>query len=476
MGIFNIILIVLSVIALIAVYDVLQRKHTIMHNFPVIGHIRYLFEKIGPEIRQYFIASNREELPFSRRHRSWIYASAKNENNLTGFGTDMNFNEPGHVIIKNRMIPVQSENVGHLPCLKVIGPHRKRPYRPKSIVNISGMSFGALSGKAVESLNGGARLAGCYQNTGEGGLSDYHKQGGDVIFQFGTGYFGVCNEDGTFSLAKLLSLVASNPCIKAIEIKLSQGAKPGKGGIMPAAKMTEEIARVRGIKGGKAAVSPSKHSAFSNVEEMVDFIEKVARVTGLPVGIKSAVGSLDEWRELSTIMIAKQIGPDFITIDGGEGGTGAAPASFTDHMSLPFDEAIHSVINEFSYPSLNGLVFIGSGKLGLPANAIKAFALGCDMINVGREALMSIGCIQAQSCHTNRCPSGIATQNKWLQSGIDPTLKSVRTSNYIKQLRKEIHDMTNACGYHHPTEFKKQDILIATGDHKRFMSMEEIYR
>jgi glutamate synthase domain-containing protein 2 len=470
-------LLFVAFLAVVAIRDIMQNRHAITHNFPVIGHIRYLFEKIGPEIRQYFIANNREELPFSRRHRAWIYASAKDENNLTGFGTDMDFNEPGHIIIKHKMMPVHSDNIGHLPCKKQLGKgKRAKPYTPNSIVNISGMSFGALSAKAVESLNGGAKLAGCYHNTGEGGLSVYHKQGADVVFQFGTGYFGVCDEKGKFSLEKLKKLVQDNPCIKAIEIKLSQGAKPGKGGILPAAKMTQEIADARGIEMGKAAVSPSTHSAFKDVTSMINFIEEIANATGLPVGIKAAIGSVKDWEELATQMAMSGFGPDFITIDGGEGGTGAAPPSFTDHLSLPFNEAIHSIIKIFRvYPALDNVVFIGSGKLGLPANAIKAFALGCDMVNVGREALMSIGCIQAQVCHTNRCPSGVATQNKWLQNGIDPTLKSVRAANYIKQLRKEIHEMSNACGYHHPSEFKKEDLLVACGDHRRFITLKEMY-
>lgn len=469
-------LVALGIVLCVAIRDMVQSKHTITHNFPVIGHIRYLFEMIGPEIRQYFIANNREELPFSRRHRSWIYASAKEENNLTGFGTDTDFNEPGHIIIKHKMIPVQSD-IWKMSCAKVIGKDRRaKPYWPESIVNISGMSFGALSANAVTALNNGARIARCYHNTGEGGLSEYHKSGADVIFQFGTGYFGVCDDKGNFNMDRLKKLVEDNSCIKAIEIKLSQGAKPGKGGILPVAKMTPEIAKARGIDVTKAAVSPSKHSAFSNVTELINFVERIATETGLPVGIKAAIGTTDEWEALAALMSITGKGPDFITIDGGEGGTGAAPPSFTDHLALPFNEAIHTVISIFKrYPSLSNVVFIGSGKLGLPANAIKAFALGCDMINVGREALMSIGCIQAQVCHTNRCPSGVATQNKWLQNGLDPALKSVRAANYIKQLRKEIHDMTNACGYEHPSEFKKTDVLLATGDHRRFVTLSEMY-
>lgn len=465
----------------IAWWDITQKKHTIRSNFPVIGHIRYLFEKIGPEFRQYFFSNNREELPFSRRHRSWVYASSKGENNLSGFGTDMNLDEPGHVIIKTAVIPSNAAYIGQLPCAKVMGEdargkRRRLPYHPKSIVNISGMSFGALSGAAVEAMNKGANLASCYHTTGEGGFSVHHNHGADVVFQFGTGYFGVCDEDGNFSMPKLELLVKANPCIKAIEIKLSQGAKPGKGGILPAAKMTKEIADARGIKMGMAAVSPSKHTAFSNMKELVDFVESIAEATGLPVGIKSAVGRTDEWYELAAIMKSTDKGPDFITIDGGEGGTGAAPPSFADHLSLPFNEAFSTVYKIFHSHRLDHrIVFVASGKLGLPANAIKAFALGADIINVAREAMMSIGCIQAQVCHTNRCPSGVATQNKWLTSGLDPELKSVRCANYIKTLRKEIHEITNACGYKHPCEFQSTDVMLSTGDSRRYLTLYELY-
>jgi glutamate synthase domain-containing protein 2 len=465
-------------IVLLFIYDVVQKKHSIHRNFPVIGHLRNLLEKIGPEMRQYLVANNREELPFSRRHRSWIYASSKLQNNYTGFGSDMDLTQPGHVIILNRMMAEKPKGskVGELQCLKVVGPNRRKPFQPKSVVNISGMSYGALSSAAVEAMNIGAKIANCYHNTGEGGFSKFHNNGADVIFQIGTGYFGVCDDLGNFDMNKLSELCEKNPNIKAIEIKLSQGAKPGKGGILPAVKMTKEIAQARGIQMGKAAVSPSTHSQFSNVSELINFIENISDVTGLPVGVKSSVGKMDDWYELAYIMKQTGKGPDFITIDGGEGGTGAAPASFTDHVSLPFNEAFTAVYKVFKTSHLEDkVVFVGSGKLGLPANAIKAFSMGCDMINVGREAMMSIGCIQAQTCHTNMCPSGVATQNKWLQRGLDSNLKSVRCANYLSQLRKEIHEMSLSCGYQHPTEINMKDVLIATGDARRYETLENTF-
>lgn len=422
-------------LAVIAIRDIfLQRAHTITHNFPIIGHLRYLLESIGPEMRQYFVANNREELPFNRIERSWIYASAKRENNYEGFGTDRDIYAHQHIFVKNAMMAFQTPE-GHpnrqdpyfLPCAKVMGGHNKRrkPYRPASVINVSAMSFGSLSANAVEALNLGVKKSNAYHNTGEGGLSPYHKQGGYVIFHFGTRYFGVRSEEGGFSMEKMKALVEANPCIKAIEIKLSQGAKPGKGGVLPGAKITKEIAQIRGVEIGKDVLSPATHSAFSNVAGLLAFIEDIAENTGLPVGIKAAIGKLDQWESLADQMKESGKGPDFITVDGGEGGTGAAPPSFADHVSLPWVYAFSSLYKIFQDRGLTErIVFVGSGKLGFPAKAAMAFAMGVDCINVAREAMMGIGCIQAQICHTNRCPAGIATQSKWLQAGIDVPLKS----------------------------------------------------
>ncbi|HMC02371.1 MAG TPA: FMN-binding glutamate synthase family protein, partial [Flavobacteriaceae bacterium] len=451
---------ILIILVLIAIRDIfIQRKHTLSHNFPIIGHLRYLLEKIGPELRQYLVANNREELPFNRIERGWIYASAKRENNYEGFGTDRDIYEHHHIFVNNAMIPFKiDENHPNvidktfLPCAKVIGLYNKRekPYRPASVINVSAMSFGSLSAKAIESLNKGVKIAGAYHNTGEGGLSPYHRHGGDVIFHFGTGYFGVRDNNGNFSMEKLVELVENNPFIRAIEVKLSQGAKPGKGGVLPGAKISHEIARIRGVEVGKDVLSPPNHSAFSNVIEMHDFIETIAEKTGLPVGIKAAIGKLEQWEELADLMAKTGKGPDFITVDGGEGGTGAAPPSFADHVSLPWVYGFSDLYKLFQSKGLSErIVFIGSGKLGFPAKAAMAFAMGVDCINVAREAMMSIGCIQAQICHTNRCPSGVATQNKWLQNGINIPLKSERLAQYFKTFRKELVEITHAAGYEH---------------------------
>ncbi|MBU2949178.1 FMN-binding glutamate synthase family protein [Tamlana agarivorans] len=467
---------VLISLAIVAIRDVFfQKKHTISHNYPILGHLRYLMESIGPEMRQYFVANNREELPFNRIERSWIYASAKKENNYEGFGTDRDIYQHQHIFINNAMMPYNPpENHPNkadktfLPCAKVMGEFHKRrkPFRPASVINVSAMSFGSLSAKAIESLNKGVKIAGAYHNTGEGGLSPHHSHGGDVIFHFGTGYFGVRDEHGGFSMDKMIKLVESNPFIRAIEVKLSQGAKPGKGGVLPGAKITKEISEIRGVPVGKDVLSPPNHKAFTNIPEMVDFIEKIAEATGLPVGIKAAIGKLEQWEELADIMITTGKGPDFITVDGGEGGTGAAPPSFADHVSLPWVYGFSDLYKLFKNKGLSErLVFIGSGKLGFPAKAAMAFAMGADCINVAREAMMSIGCIQAQVCHTNRCPSGVATQNKWLQSGIDPTLKSERLAQYFKTFRKELIEITHASGYEHPCQFTMSDIEMNIDDH-----------
>jgi len=475
---------IISILVLVAIRDVFfQKKHSITHNFPVVGHLRYWLEQLGPEIRQYIVANNREELPFNRQERSWIYASSKKDNNLQGFGSDQDFNAPGYIFIKNAMIGFNPptnhafyKNPSVLPAAKVMGEYhqRKRPYRPYSIINISGMSFGSLSAKAIESLNKGAFLAGCYHNTGEGSLSPYHQNGADVILNIGTAYFGVRNLDGHFSMEKLKEKVDQNPFLRAIELKLSQGAKPGKGGMLPASKINDEIASIRQIPKGKDAISPAFHTAFSNIPEMVKFIENIAWETGLPVGIKSAIGKLEQWEELAAYMAKTNSGPDFITIDGGEGGTGAAPHAFADHVSLPFNFAFANIYQIFQrYDLTDKVYFIASGKLGFAEKALMAFAMGADSINIAREAMMSIGCIQAQKCHTNHCPSGVATSNKWLQAGINPQLKSERFYNYHRSLIKEIAEITHACGYEHPSQMTMEDIELSMGDNNKIMSLSK---
>lgn len=460
---------------LLGVRDLLQRKHAILRNFPVLGHMRYLLESLGPELRQYIVAGNDEERPFSRDQRRWIYASSKKENNYFGFGSDTEMEKVEHYLIfKHSSFPLPSPFPGDadydpsfaVPCAKVLGAPRGRThaFRPASVINISGMSYGSLSGAAVEAMNRGAKTAECLHNTGEGGISDHHRHGGNLIWQIGTGYYGCRAEDGGFSLERFKETVASAP-VKAIEIKLSQGAKPGLGGVLPAAKITPEISRIRGIPQGRDCISPSSHRAFRDVDEMLDFVELLASETGLPVGIKSAVGQESFWHDLADHMESGERGVDFISIDGGEGGTGAAPLSFSDHVALPFKLGFSRVYQVFSERELaDRVVWNGSGKLGLPENTMLAFALGCDMIAVAREAMLAVGCIQAQECHSGFCPTGVATQKAWLIRGLDPKLKAARMANYVLTLRKEILRLSRACGVDHPGAFDLGLIDVLDGN------------
>lgn len=472
-----------ALIVIVAIYDVTQKRRAVIRNFPIIGHFRYMLEAIGPELRQYIVTSNDEERPFSRDQRRWVYASSKLENNYFGFGTDNDLERPGYILVRHSAFPRHAPHPGEpgyqpqfpLPCLRVLGGARgrKHAFRPTSIINTSAMSYGSLSPPAVEAINRGVALAGALQNTGEGGISDYHRKGGDLIWQIGTGYFGCRNPDGSFSMARFLESVASAK-VKAIEIKLSQGAKPGLGGLLPAAKITPEIAQIRGIPLGRDCVSPACHSAFSDVSSMLDFIEQLADATGLPVGIKSAVGDLGFWRELAGQIDASHRAPDFVTIDGGEGGTGAAPLVFADHVALPFRLGFSEVYKVFAEAGVHHqVVFVGSGKLGFPETALLGLALGCDLINVAREAMLSIGCIQAQRCHTGHCPTGVATQNRWLMRGLDPTLKSARLANYLVALRKELTHLASACGHDHPALVPLDALGIVVGSGTQ--SARELY-
>ena len=469
----------------IAAHDALQRRHAILRNFPVIGHGRYLIEKIGPELRQYIVASNDEERPFTRDQRSWIYANSKLENAYVGFGTDNDVeNQVGYTIFKHRTFADLGpdtrrhgdEEGAALPSAKVLGGPRgrKHAFRPNSVVNISGMSYGALSGNAISALNAGAAQVGSLHNTGEGGVSPAHLQGGDLIFQIGTAYFGCRDDQGRFDLDQLCDLVAEHP-IKALEIKLSQGAKPGLGGMLPAAKITPEIAEIRGIPRDEDCASPARHTAFHDVDSMLDFVEMLADATGLPVGIKSAVGDLRFWDRLVEEMTKGARGVDFVNVDGGEGGTGAAPLVFSDHIAQPFRLGFAQVYGRFAEAELtDDVTFIGAGKLGLPDTALVAFALGADMVNVAREAMISVGCIQAQRCHTDHCPTGVATQNPWLVRGLDPELKAERCANYIVSLRRDLLKVSHAVGVHHPGMLTADDIDLVTGTRLR-RSLRDVY-
>ncbi len=442
-------------LVLLTIYDLTQTRHAILRNFPIVGHLRYALESIGPELRQYIVTDNDEERPFSRDQRRWVYATAKKDNPYFGFGTDNHLELPDYLIIRQATFPAGGEHKleDPLPPLKTMGEwrNREKAFRPDSIVNISAMSYGSLSGAAVQAINRGCAISGALHNTGEGGIADHHRHGGNLMFQFGTGYFGCRNANGNFDLDNLVATVSSAP-VKCIEVKLSQGAKPGLGGVLPGAKVTPEIAKVRGVMVGETILSPSGHTAFSDVAGLIDFVEMIADATGIPVGIKSAVGEREFWAELADEMKSTQRGPDFIAIDGGEGGTGAAPLVFSDHVSLPFRLGFSEVYKTFAERGMNDQVmWIGSGKLGFAQEALLAMNLGADMVSVAREAMLAIGCIQAQECHTGHCPTGVATQHKWLSHGLDPLNKGDRLANYVMALRYEIRRLSNAVGVVHPS-------------------------
>ncbi|HYO39290.1 MAG TPA: FMN-binding glutamate synthase family protein [Nocardioidaceae bacterium] len=473
-----------AAVAGVAAYDLTQKKHALLRNFPVLGHGRYLLESVGPELRQYIVTGNDEERPFSRDQRRWVYASSKLENNYFGFGTDNDLEHTeGYPILKHRTFsetaPATHHHAGEqetLPSAKVLGGPRGRAqaFRPGSIVNISAMSFGSLSAPAVEAFNRGAALAGCLHNTGEGGLSPHHRHGGDLVLQIGTAYFGCRDAQGRFDLQRLKALVQSAP-VRALEIKLSQGAKPGLGGVLPGAKVTPQIAEIRGIEPGKDCISPSRHAEFSDVDSLLDWVELLAGETGLPVGIKSAVGDLSFWTDLVDLMSRRDRGVDFVTIDGGEGGTGAAPLVFSDSVSLPFRMGFSRVYRVFAKAGLqNEVTFIGGGKLGLPDNAVVAMALGCDMVGIAREPMLAAGCIQAQKCHTDKCPTGVATQDPWLSHGLDPQLKSVRVANYIKTLRRDLLKLAGTCGVAHPALIDADDVEVLWGNRSATL-LREVY-
>ena len=393
---------VVLVLVVLGLIDLVQTRHAIRRNFPVIGRLRYTLERIGPELRQYIVTDNDEERPFSRDQRRWVYSTSKMENRYFGFGTDNKMNNPQYPLFRHAAFPyspptapdgtdpaaqpVDTDHAAHyLPPVKIIGEWRDRPgaFRPESLVGISAMSFGSLSGRAIEALNRGAAIAGCLHNTGEGGISDHHLHGGELVFQLGTGYFGARDANGRFDLDRAAALVERTPT-RAVEIKLSQGAKPGLGGVLPASKVTPEIARARGVPVGITVASPAGHAEFRTVAELVSFVERVADGCRVPVGIKSAVGERHFWIELADEMAATGRGPDFITIDGGEGGTGAAPLVFSDHVALPFRRAMAEVFRIFAERGMHDRVtWVGAGKLGFPGEALLAMALGVDMINVG---------------------------------------------------------------------------------------------
>ncbi|MSQ69740.1 MAG: FMN-binding glutamate synthase family protein [Betaproteobacteria bacterium] len=441
--------------------DVTQKKHTVLRNYPVIGRLRYFFEEMGEYFRQYLFMNDREELPFNRATRGWVYRLAKDEGGVIGFGSTNNTNEPGSILFVNAPYPVLEEDRLPTPPMLIGEGYCKEPFLARSVVNISGMSFGAISKPAVQALSRGAALAGCWMDTGEGGLSPYHLEGGcDVIMQIGTAKYGIRDQDGGLSPQRARELGAQ---VQAFEIKLSQGAKPGKGGVLPAAKVTEEIARIRGIPVHVDSISPNRHRDIANVDQLLDKIGFLRDLTGRPVGVKTAIGGRQFMNELCEAVNRRGAhwAPDFIAVDGGEGGSGAAPQALMDHMALSIVEALPRVVDALIESGLrNRVKVIAAGKLITPAKAAWALCVGADFINTARGFLFSLGCIQAMRCHQNTCPTGVTTHDKRLQRGLVVEEKYLRVAQYAMGMNKEIDMIAHSCGGRHARELRREHARI----------------
>ncbi|PSF04648.1 FMN-binding glutamate synthase family protein [Marinobacter fuscus] len=448
---------IFGALAALGTHDVLQKKRTVSRNYPVLANIRYMLESIGPEIRQYFIQSDTEERPFSREQRTIIYQRAKNVLDKRPFGSQLGMYDEGFEWMNHSLTPTR---LASSDFRILIGKNCDKPYSA-SVFNISAMSFGALSANAILSLNAGARKGGFYHDTGEGSISRYHKQpGGDLVWEIGSGYFGCRHRDGTFD-PEMFERNATQDQVKMIEVKLSQGAKPGHGGILPGAKVTPEIAEARGVQVGEDCVSPASHSAFSTPIEMLEFLARLRELSGgKPVGIKLAIGHVWEWFAIVKAMLKTGKTPDFIVVDGGEGGTGAAPLEFINRLGMPLTEALLLVHNTLVATNLREDIAIGAaGKITSAFNIARTLALGADFCNSARGYMFSLGCIQALNCHTGRCPSGIATQDPRRGSKLDVALKSERVYNFHKNTLDALQNLLEASGLKHPSELGPEHIV-----------------
>ena len=457
-----------AVVTVIFIIDVRQTRDAVRRNYPVLGRFRYLFSMLGEFFRQYFFAMDREEMPFNRAERDWIERSSKNVDNTVAFGSTRSLSPVGTTIFVNCPFPTLTEHaVAMVPML--IGPYSRNPYNAPSFFNISGMSYGALSTPAVRALSKGAKLAGCWYNTGEGGLSSHHLEGGcDIVFQIGTAKYGVRDKEGNLDADKLRE-AAAHEQVKMFELKLSQGAKPGKGGILPAAKVTEEIAAIRGIPAGEASISPNRHPEIDNISDLLDVIEKIREISGKPVGFKSVFGNFEWLEEICLEIHARGIesAPDFITVDSGDGGTGAAPMPLMDNVGLPVRESLPLVSDVLhKYRLRERIRTISSGKLVNPSEVAWAIATGADFVTSARGFMFALGCIQSLKCNKNTCPTGVTTHNPRLQKGLNPADKSVKVANYCKKLIQEVQIISHSCGVVRPRLMNREHVRIVQSDGK----------
>ena len=475
-------LFILALVALVLaalvmyVVDRTQTQHTVRRNFPLVGRFRYRFERLGEFFRQYFFAMDREELPFNRAQRSWVYRAAKNVDNTVAFGSTVDVHRPGSVIFVSSLFPpLEQETTPPDPV--TVGPFCRQPYTTRAIFNISAMSYGALSQPAARALSLGAAKAGCWLNTGEGGLAPAHLEGGcDVVFQIGTAKYGVRDGDGHLSEPRLRELAALEQ-IRMFEIKLSQGAKPGKGGILPAVKVTPEIAAIRGIPAGQDSLSPNRHPDINNLDDLLDQIARIRDITGKPVGFKTVIGSLDWLDELCATVLRRGVesAPDFITVDSAEGGSGAAPMPLMDGVGMLLSDSLPAVVDRLVAWNLRDRIkVIASGKLINPRGAAWALAVGADFVNSARGFMFALGCIQAMQCNKNTCPTGVTTHDPRLQRGLVPQDKAERVAHFARNMEKEIAMIAHSCGLPQPRALGRQHARMMV-DNGRSIGLEELY-
>ncbi len=461
---------------IIYIIDVTQTQQAIRRNFPVIGRFRYLFEHMGEFFRQYFFAADREERPFNRAERSWVYRAAKGVDSTVAFGSTRDLSPIGSVLFVNCPYPTLDQDAKPIPPV-TIGGNCKKPYSTTSVFNISGMSYGAISKPAVLALSNGARQAGVWMNTGEGGLSPYHLEGGaDIVYQIGTAKYGVRDENGNLSTEKLRK-IAAHEQVKMFEIKLSQGAKPGKGGILPGAKVTPEIAKIRVINVGEDSISPNRHPDIDSESDLLDMINTIRGATDKPVGFKCVIGAYGWLERLCEEINRRGIdsAPDFITIDSADGGTGAAPQSLIDYMGLPIKESLPLVINILNRHGLKDRIkVIASGKLITPAEASWALCVGADFVVSARGYMFALGCIQALQCNKNTCPTGITTHNKRLQKGLNPIDKAERVKRFAEQMHYEINVIAHSCGVPEPRRLRRYHCRMVTANGQS-VPLDELY-
>jgi glutamate synthase domain-containing protein 2 len=471
---FSITLLILVPLILMGLYDMYYSNRTIRRNFPLLGRMRYILSAIGPEMRQYFIETDLDGKPFNRLQRDIVYHRSKKENDTMPFGTQLDVYDDGYEWINHSIRSIPFSEAQHDPRIKIGSSQCTKPY-DASLFNISAMSYGSLSKNAIIALNEGAKRGGFFHNTGEGGLSPYHLQGGDVVWNIGTGYFSCRNFDGTFNVDEYEKRALLDN-VKMIEIKFSQGAKPGHGGILPKAKVNDEIAAIRLVNKGHDIISPPTHSAFTTPLELMDFVKLLREKSGgKPIGMKICIGNKSEFIAICKAMVETETYVDFVTVDGGEGGTGAAPQEYSDHVGMPLRDAVafvHDALNGFGIK--NQIKIIASGKVITGFDIIRNLSLGADLCNSARGMMFALGCIQALECHANTCPTGVATQNPSLMKGLVPEEKSIRVTRFQQETVKSAVDLMASAGIIHP-DLVTRDVITTRIERNKVETFAQIF-